>query len=336
MHEKIFHLSESNLNGQTLHPRIPVNYLTKNGYEEGRTGRSSFAPTIDGCLVGMATNLSGKEFFVHEPENYDAIEIRKITNNEVPDASLTGEVWVTTPVKLKVVGKIKVGEAIDKPLQYKYGNHVAETYKWEWAHVPLTESSNHVEELYPVYVVLSHSGTVLSNAIKAVTKNPYSHSSISFDTGLENMYSFGRKYKNNPLIGVFVKESRNAGLYEDVADTATYSLYVTFVTKEEKELMEQKLQYFKDNKENFKYDFTGLFLHQFGKISERDDAYFCSGFVTTVLNSGREYFDRHYSLVKPYDFAKHKDFHLVTRGLLKNYDPKKVESLTHQIRYKLV
>jgi hypothetical protein len=189
-----------------------------------------------------------------------------------------------------------------------------------------------MSDMYPVYVLLTHSGTVLANAIKSVTKNPYSHSSISFDSGLENMYSFGRKYKNNPLIGVFVKESIKAGLYEDVADSATYSLYATFVTKEEKELMEQKLQYFKDNHDRFKYDFTGLILHQFGHISERDDAYFCSGFVTTILSSGKEYFDRHYSLVKPYDFAKHKDFHFVAKGTLKNYDPHKIELITNNLK----
>lgn len=192
------------------------------------------------------------------------------------------------------------------------------------------------KKMIPVFVLLTHSGTMLANAIKSVTKNPYSHSSISFDSGLENMYSFGRKYKNNPLIGTFVKESIKAGLYEDVSDTATYSLYVTFVTPEEKQLMEQKLQFFKDNKEGYKYNFTGLIRHQFGMESNREDAYFCSEFVSTILGSGKEYFDRHPSLVKPYDFAKHKDFHFVTKGLLKNYSHTKVDALVNQLSYKLI
>jgi hypothetical protein len=192
------------------------------------------------------------------------------------------------------------------------------------------------EKKYPVYVLLTHSGTLLSNAIKSVTKNPYSHSSISFDSGLENMYSFGRKFKNNPLIGTFVKESIRAGLYEDVSDTAQYSLYVTFVSKAEKELMEQKLQYFKDNRDVFKYNFIGLIQHQFGIESSRQDAYFCSQFVDTVLKSARPYFDRHSSLVKPYDFAKHKDFKFVTKGLLRNYNQAKVEKIVDQMSYQLV
>lgn len=192
------------------------------------------------------------------------------------------------------------------------------------------------KKYYPVFVLLTHSGTLLANAIKSVTKNPYSHSSISFDSGLENMYSFGRKYKNNPLIGTFVKESIKAGLYEDVADTATFSLYVTFVSEGEKQLMEQKLQMFKDNKKGYKYNFTGLILHQLGKESNREDAYFCSEFVSTILSSGREYFDRHPSLIKPYDFANHKDFIFVTRGLLKNYDNRKVDEIVKRLQYTLV
>lgn len=191
------------------------------------------------------------------------------------------------------------------------------------------------KEYVPVYVLLTHSGTVLANTIKSFTKAPYSHASISFDSSLENMHSFGRKFKNNPLIGTFVKESIKAGLYEDVSDTATYSLYVTFVTKEEKDLMLIKLKHFQDNKDMFKYNFTGLIRHSFGLESHREDAYFCSQFVDIILSSGRQYFNRHSSLVKPYDFATHKNLHFVTKGLLKNYNPSRVDSTVEVMRYKI-
>jgi hypothetical protein len=184
------------------------------------------------------------------------------------------------------------------------------------------------EDYYPVYVMLTHSGTALSNAIKSVTKNPYSHASISFDSSMDNMYSFGRKYANNPLIGVFVKESIRKGLYANVSKTATYSLYVTFVKKEEIEAMREKLQYFIDNKEKFKYNFVGLLQHQLGIESHRKDAYFCSQFVSEILRSGKNYFNRHSSLVKPYDFAKHKDFLFVKKGKIANYSQRDVDSKT--------
>jgi hypothetical protein len=190
-------------------------------------------------------------------------------------------------------------------------------------------------EYLPVYVLLTHTGTVLSNAIKKVTKNPYSHSSISFDSSLRSMYSFGRKYKNNPLIGVFVKENIRAGLYADVSDTATYSLYVTFVTASEKRAMEEKLSYFIDNSDRFRYNFTGLFKNSLGKESHREDAYFCSQFVDTILKaSGRNHFDRHSSLVRPYDFAKHKDFLFVQKGKLSNYTPAVADMKVQKLKEK--
>jgi hypothetical protein len=187
------------------------------------------------------------------------------------------------------------------------------------------------EDYQPVYIMLTHSGTTLSNAIKSVTKNPYSHASISFDSSMDNMYSFGRKYANNPLIGVFVKESIRKGLYANVSKTATYSLYVTFVSNEEMNAMKERLQYFIDNKEKFKYNFVGLIQHQLGIESHREDAYFCSQFVSEILRSGKDYFNRHSSLVKPYDFAKHKDFLFVKKGKIANYSQKDVDNKANSL-----
>lgn len=173
---------------------------------------------------------------------------------------------------------------------------------------------------YPVYVLLTHTGTFLSNAIKKVTAKEFSHASIAFDPSLTDMYSFGRKYKNNPLIGRFAKEDINTGLYEMVKEKASYALYVTFVTEDEYNAMTNKLIQFQDRVEELKYNFTGLFKFKMGKETHRDNAFFCSQFVDTILASGRNYFDRHSSLVAPMDFADHPDFYYVTSGVLSEYD----------------
>ncbi len=186
--------------------------------------------------------------------------------------------------------------------------------------------------LEPVFVLLTHSGSLLASAIKYVTKDPYSHSSISFDSNLKNMYSFGRKYKDNPLSGTFVKEDIKSGFYESVADTATYSLYVTFVTPEEKKKMYERLEEFKNSPMKFKYNFIGLIKYKFGIEDRREDSYFCSQFVSTILSAGKDFFDRDHSLIKPYDFAKHREFFFVTKGLLKNYNPKKVDALIEKLK----
>lgn len=190
------------------------------------------------------------------------------------------------------------------------------------------------QESYPVYVVLTHTGTVLSNAIKMVTKEPYSHASISFDEGLEEMYSFGRKYKDNPLIGTFVSENIKSGLYADVSNTATYSLYVTFVNKEQLEAMRKRLSQFQEGGTKFKYSFMGLINFKLGKESDSTDAFFCSQFVDHILSAGKQFFDRHSSMVQPNDFAKHKDFYFVSKGKLKDYNESRVLKRVNEISKK--
>ncbi len=135
----LYHISEKNLNNEILYPRIPSNYMAKNGYEDNKIPRISFSKSIDGCLMALSANIKGKEFYIHMPID-DNIKIKNITKNEVPDANLTDEVWVLGPVKIKVIGKLKVINVINKPLTYEYGNNKAKLYKWKWEMIPLTES----------------------------------------------------------------------------------------------------------------------------------------------------------------------------------------------------
>jgi calcineurin-like phosphoesterase family protein/uncharacterized C2H2 Zn-finger protein len=172
-HMEIYHLSESDLDGKTLQPRIPSNYMTKNGFEESKTARVSFAKDIDGCLRGMSMNLEGKELYVHVPESH--VSTKSITNHDVPDASLTGEVWVTEPVTLKNIGKIKIGRAKDKALPYTFGgNNSAELYDWNWVweHKNMSESEinydgvNNIERPDPKLIHLKELDELLDSARK--------------------------------------------------------------------------------------------------------------------------------------------------------------------------
>ena len=129
---KIYFLSESNMDGKTLLPRIPSNYMTKNGYEESKTPRVCFSVSIDGSLMGLSQNLKDKELYVHIPES--EVNIYKPSVKQVPDCKITGEVWVKDKVNIKCIGKIKVIK--DKGLpghRYMYGDgKSAELYDWDW------------------------------------------------------------------------------------------------------------------------------------------------------------------------------------------------------------
>lgn len=132
---RFLHLSEQELSERTLFPRIPRNRLTENGLEEGTIARVSFAPTVDQCLMAM---YGGTDIlYVYEPEMYGHLRI--VENKDivkeclVPDARLTGELWVTTPVKLKRIGVIVVEDwtLMETSFQMKDGTW-ADCYGWRW------------------------------------------------------------------------------------------------------------------------------------------------------------------------------------------------------------
>lgn len=135
----MYHLSQFNLDNIKIKPAIPDNFLTKNGYEDNKTPRVCFSKSVDGCLRGLSQNLTNKEFYVHVPLYQRNIKSHIVhpTTDKVPDCKITKEVWITVPVKMKCIGKIKVlkdrGED-GLPYTYEKGKnkHTAELYDWDW------------------------------------------------------------------------------------------------------------------------------------------------------------------------------------------------------------
>lgn len=142
----LYFLSDNNMDNKTLSPRIPNNFLTKNGYEDNKVPRVCFSTEIGKCLIALSMNCKGKEFYVHVPVG--DFEVYKPSLSEVPDRNITGEVWVKKNVKIKCIGKILVTDDDGKPgMKYKYGdNKEAELYGWEWKWVEkyVNESSNEI------------------------------------------------------------------------------------------------------------------------------------------------------------------------------------------------
>ena len=128
---RLYHVSQSNLDGKTIQPSVPNNFMTKNGYEDGKTKRVCFSSSIDGCLRALSQKCPGMKLFVHVPDGeYDTY---KPSVKEVPDVKITKEVWIKEPVKLKCIGQISViGDRGEKGMPYKYGDKTAELYDWDW------------------------------------------------------------------------------------------------------------------------------------------------------------------------------------------------------------
>lgn len=187
--------------------------------------------------------------------------------------------------------------------------------------------------LYPVYVLCVHTGTLLANAIKKVTNSHFSHCTISFDSSLKNMYSFGRKVKMTELSnGSFVKESIKNPPYTN--EGVTYALYCIPVTVDQIAAMKKRLEYFVKNKTKFRYDFGGLIKNYFGIADNPEQSWFCSRFVADIINAGSEPgkpMIREPSLMRPEDFLYTNFAQYITSGLIKEYDPVLVDKITTKL-----
>lgn len=174
------------------------------------------------------------------------------------------------------------------------------------------EASNKVktQKWYPVYIFVCHTGTLLSSLIQLWTKDQYSHSLISFDASMTQMYSFGRKKLNDdiPITGAsngFAVDDINNDFYTKWKKNIKYATFVIFVTKKQRAAMIKKVKFFIENQVKFTYDMAGLFAYAAHLPHEKQWSYFCSGFVADVLQTGEVLGKkRSYSSYSPQDLAE--------------------------------
>lgn len=170
-----------------------------------------------------------------------------------------------------------------------------------------------------IYIVLTYTGTVLARIVKFYTRKDYSHVSISLDSRLNHMYSFGRFNPYNPFIGGFVHESPNFGTFKRFRNTDS-KIYSFEVTNKEYFAIKKNINKFKDNKEIYKFNVLGLFLVPLKIKRIKDYHYYCAEFVKYVLeNSNLERNFNFPDIIQPNHFNNLDGFQLVYKGKLRNY-----------------
>lgn len=167
-----------------------------------------------------------------------------------------------------------------------------------------------------IYLLFTNTGTMLTKLIQLYTKHSLNHVSIAFDEQLEELYSFGRKKPYNPFIGGFVKEQVGKGIMKH-AECAVYSLSVSI---EEYELMREEVRRIEQQKGQLRYNLMGLFGILFNQTWERDNAFFCSEFVATVLNRKKGLLKKVPCLITPQDLMYMERLELVYKGKLTYYE----------------
>lgn len=178
-----------------------------------------------------------------------------------------------------------------------------------------------------IYIILAHTGTILSNIIRYWTKDEVSHVSIALDADLEEMYSFGRLNPYNPFWGGFVHEHINKGTFKRFKNT-TAEVYSMFVTDEQYEKARKTIEYFNKNKEKYKFNVLGLACVSINKKIIRKNTFYCAEFVKHMLKViGITEVNELPKIIRPQSFKQLSGLRLEYEGLLRKYKKKKYLSL---------
>ena len=173
-----------------------------------------------------------------------------------------------------------------------------------------------------IYIILTHTGTVLSTIIKYYTKDEFSHVSIALDADLEEMYSFGRLNPYNPFLGSFVHEHINKGTFKRFKKTKT-EVYSLFVTDEQYEKAKKTIEYFNNNKQKYKFNIIGLACVSINKKVMRKNSFYCAEFVKHILKvMGVTEVNQLPKIIRPENFKQLQGLRLEYEGLLKKYKKK--------------
>ena len=168
-----------------------------------------------------------------------------------------------------------------------------------------------------VYIVLSQTGTALSKILKLITGAEYNHASISLDGTLHELYSFGRVYPRNPVIGGFVRESKNSGTFKRFCKTKIIVLQ-TEVSDDIYCKMQNYLCYMYKRKKEFGYN-----LDTKEGYEENKEKVF--GLVAEYLDSGD---------VDAIDLFNELQEEMTRNGFLKKMFEREVEKATEQANTK--
>ena len=168
-----------------------------------------------------------------------------------------------------------------------------------------------------IYIVLTHTGTLLSRIITGYTRTKFSHVSISLNEELTEMYSFGRLKPYNPYIGGFIHEYIDKGTFKRFKNTKA-KVYYLEVEDNQYEEIKEKIQKIEKNKQQYKSNRVGLFAAGFNFRIASKDAFYCAEFVKHVLEpAGIK--TQLPEVIKPEDFKKIDGLKEIYNGKLRNY-----------------
>lgn len=133
-----------------------------------------------------------------------------------------------------------------------------------------------------IFLVLSQSGSFLSRILKVVTRYEFNHISISLNSNLDPMYSFGRRQPYNPFWGGFVKEYLWKGTFYRFPSTKCQILKLS-VSPEQHSALFNFLETMYQSRKQYGYNFVGLCFAGLNIPRPSNKKFYCSEFLRALL-----------------------------------------------------
>lgn len=180
-----------------------------------------------------------------------------------------------------------------------------------------------------IYILLTESDTYISKIIKLLTNDKYTHASISFDSSLQPLYSFSRKFVNMPLPAGLQNESLTTGFYLKYRYIPC-ALYELEVEDEIYYRAKKEVEKMMDEAKDYHFNVIGLILCKLNIPFHRNNCYFCSEFVSDVLNKSKALvLPKDTSLMRPNDYTNISQLSCQFEGRLYHL----VQGLSFQVKY---
>ncbi len=191
-----------------------------------------------------------------------------------------------------------------------------------------------VSTLKPVYVVLIEGKSCFSRAIKALTKDIYSHIAISLDPTLHNMYSYGISTNSNSNQKGFRRED-----IDDLPIGGRIDVYTFFVTDSVYKRITSFIDNFKENADKTSYSYINLITYLFNIPYNTEWKLVCSQFVDRCLQAADiNLTGRNSSQVSPADLdramSSENRIYNLYKGLNSKYDAKAIEKIVYALSKK--
>lgn len=193
------------------------------------------------------------------------------------------------------------------------------------------------DDKYPIFIVNTYTGTTMGKIIKSYTHSVYTHSALSLDTSLENLYSFNGNNGVNKR-GGFSRESLSS--YIDYNENCKIQVNCIFVTKEDLNKVKDRLDYLMNNQKYTKYNFGNLFnivLNKSIETGKDATAMVCSQFVSYILSvADIRLLDKSINLITPKDLSTitNPKVYLLYEGLGINYDKNSIDRIFRKLKIK--